>query len=118
MIYRTLGLVLSPLLPLWLRRRAANGKEDRARLHERFGFTEAPRPGGPLVWIHGASVGEVIAALPLVDQILMKKERHVLVTSGTVTSASILAERLPPRATHQYVPLDTPGATKIGRAHV
>ena len=78
----------------------------------------APRPRiaratpGTLVWVHGASVGELIAALPLVSAILEKQDRHVLVTTGTVTSARLMGERLPPRAFHQYAPLDSAAAVR------
>ena len=98
--------------------RAARGKEDPARKNERFGHAERDRPGGTLIWIHGASVGECIAVLPLVSRLLAKPARNVLLTSGTVTSAKLMAERLPsPRAFHQYVPLDAPDAVARFLAH-
>jgi 3-deoxy-D-manno-octulosonic-acid transferase len=108
--YRCATAALGPLAPLALSRRAIRGKEDRARMAERLGHASLPRPQGRLVWIHGASVGESIAALPLIDQLLKAENRSVLVTSGTVTSAKLMAERLPPRAIHQFVPIDSPGA--------
>src|SRR6266403_175085 len=80
--------------------------EDAARLTERYGLASRVRPAGTLIWIHGASVGESLAALPLVSALLEKPGRHVLVTTGTVTSAQLMAERLPERAFHQYAPLD------------
>jgi 3-deoxy-D-manno-octulosonic-acid transferase len=103
--------LLSPALPMFLRRRAVRGKEDTARLHERLGMDLPPRPSGPLVWVHGASVGECIAALPLIDALLRQKTRTVLVTSGTVSSARVLQDRLPCGAIHQFIPIDTPSAT-------
>ncbi len=107
--WRWLGIAMTPLAPLLLRERAARGKEDRSRMGERLGMTNVPRPDGRLVWVHGASVGESVAALPLIEK-LIAEDIRVLVTSGTVTSAGMMQARLPEGAIHQYVPLDTPRA--------
>jgi len=109
--YRAASTLLAPALPLFLNRRAGRGKEDKARVHERLGLDLPLRPDGPLIWVHGASVGECTAALPLIDELLRKVDRTVLVTSGTVSSAQVMQERLPARALHQFVPIDTPSAT-------
>ena len=104
-----LGHALTPLAPFWLRHRVARGKEEPSRLSERMGVAGVARPAGRLVWVHGASVGESLAALPLIEK-LLADGFHLLVTSGTVTSAAMLAKRLPSGAIHQYVPLDLPRA--------
>ncbi|MGB0681824.1 MAG: 3-deoxy-D-manno-octulosonic acid transferase [Magnetovibrionaceae bacterium] len=92
-----------------LQDRLADGKEDPKRFDERFGHSKRRRPDTGLVWIHGASVGEAVSALPLIDAILNARDDvRVLVTTGTVTSAQLLAKRLPDRAIHQYVPVDHP----------
>lgn len=115
--YRAVTAALEPVLPLLLRLRAARGKEDRARLSERRGFAARPRPQGTLVWIHGVSVGESLAALPLAAKLLEPANRHVLSTSGTVTAARLMAERLPPGAIHHYVPLDSPQSVRRFLSH-
>ncbi len=105
--YRGLSALAPPALRLLLKRRLARGKEDAARLGERMGMAGCARPAGPLVWVHAASVGESLSTLPLIERVLARvPAAHVLVTTGTVTSARIMAERLPPRAFHQFVPLD------------
>ena len=111
-LWRLLTAMASPFAPLLLRQRAARGKEDWARLNERLGLPGLPRPEGSLVWVHGASVGESLSALPLIETLLEQAPAnfHVLVTSGTVTSAAIMGQRLPAGALHQFVPLDTPRA--------
>jgi len=87
--------------------RLKRGKEDPERMHERRGLPSLERPDGPLVWIHGASVGEVLSVLPVVEHI-RKQGFTVLVTSGTVTAAQTVAQRMPAGTLHQYVPLDAP----------
>lgn len=108
MLYRTATRLAQPFTGLILRKRLKRGKEDASRLSERKGVPGRARPEGPLVWIHGASVGETVSMTPIVER-LLKSGNHVLVTSGTVTSARVMAERLPGEAMHQFIPLDTPG---------
>jgi 3-deoxy-D-manno-octulosonic-acid transferase len=105
--YRYLAVAASPLMNLLLSYRLKHGKEHPARLSERRGESKVARPPGPLVWLHGASVGEVTAINPLVERIVAK-DFNVLVTSGTVSSARIAEQRLPPGVIHQFVPLDSP----------
>lgn len=108
-LYRAAWRLAGPLLPLYLRRRARRGKEDPARMAERYGMASLARPDGDLLWVHGASVGESLSALPLIERLLEQDPNlHVLVTTGTVTSAGLLEARLPERAFHQYLPLDHP----------
>lgn len=108
--YRCATSALAPAIPLALKTRARRGKEDRSRLRERLGYASLGHPGGQLIWIHAASIGECQAALPLIQELLKTGGRHVLLTSGTVTSAVLMADRLPPHAFHQYAPVDTQGA--------
>jgi 3-deoxy-D-manno-octulosonic-acid transferase len=98
-----------PFLRFLLARRIRKGKEDPARLPERIGAAGLPRPPGPLLWLHAASVGEAQSALILLDALMARDPAlHVLVTTGTVTSAALMQRRLPPCAFHQYAPLDHP----------
>lgn len=111
-LYRIGVALLEPFTPGILVKRGERGKEDPWRVDERLGVASVDRPAGPLVWIHAVSVGESLSVLPLIER--LRRERPgttVLVTSGTVTSAELLAKRLPAGAIHQYAPLDTPGSS-------
>jgi 3-deoxy-D-manno-octulosonic-acid transferase len=103
--YRLATAALSPLAPLLLHYRLRHGKELPQRLPERWAQTTIARPPGPLIWVHGASVGEIIAAVALIER-LVGQGFNVLLTSGTVTSAELASQRMPPSVIHQFVPLD------------
>lgn len=103
--YRIAGVAAYPFARPYLSYRAAKGKEDKRRRLERFGYSSAERPRGPLVWFHAASVGETLALIPLIREI-RKRDIHVLLTTGTVTSAELSRTRLGDDVIHQYVPLD------------
>lgn len=106
-LYRCLTDAAGPLVPMLLKRRLMRGKEDETRLGERVGLQTAKRPPGRLIWVHGASVGETLGALPLIQRLMHADPlASVMVTSGTVTSADMLMPRLPEQAFHCYLPID------------
>lgn len=111
-IWRLAATLAVPALRWNLRRRLRQGKEEATRLPEREGHG-ADRPEGRLLWLHAASVGETLAILPLLDALAARDPSlKLLVTTGTVTSAQLLPQRLAPelaaRVIHRYVPLDVP----------
>ncbi len=107
--YQALSRAMEPLVPAWLMLRTQQGKEVAARRQERFGVASMARPAGRLVWVHAASVGETNAALPVIAAMREAREDlSFLLTTGTLTSASLAAARLGPRSLHQFVPLDSP----------
>lgn len=106
-LYRTATVVGAPIIQMYLKKRMAQGKEDIERFAERMGESDNPRPAGKLIWLHAASVGESLSMLPLIDSLLDdNRQLNILVTTGTVSSAGLMSERLPARAIHQYVPVD------------
>jgi 3-deoxy-D-manno-octulosonic-acid transferase len=106
-LYRLATSLAAPIIHFYLKKRLARGKEDPRRFEERLGHPSHMRPAGPLVWLHAASVGESLSMLPLIDRLLADQPAlSLLMTTGTVTSAQLMSERLPARAFHQYVPVD------------
>ncbi len=106
-LYRLLTDLGEPVIRLYLARRIRRGKEDPDRIAERFGRPSRPRPPGPLIWLHAASVGEAFSVLALMERLLATRPGlALLVTSGTVSSARLLAGRLPAGAFHQFAPVD------------
>lgn len=106
-LYRFLTTLGAPVIHVYLGRRIKAGKEDPHRFNERLGRPALARPDGPLIWLHGASVGEAMSLLTLIARVkTVVPAANILVTTGTVTSARMLADRLPKGAVHQYVPVD------------
>ena len=107
--YTSLGRIVTWFTPGVLRQRAKAGKEDVARMGERMARPSRERPQGPLVWLHGASVGEGLSLLPIIEGLRIRRpDVTLLMTSGTVAAAELMGQRLPEGVIHQYAPVDTP----------
>jgi 3-deoxy-D-manno-octulosonic-acid transferase len=112
-LYRGCARLGTPLISLYLDRRRSRGREDPTRFGERWGHAGERRPSGPLLWLHAASVGELISGLPVITALGRQRPAlRLLVTSGTVTSARLAGQRLPPGVIHQFVPIDHPAAVE------
>ena len=106
----TLGI---PVIEVILLSRTFLGKEDPRRINERRGITKLKRPHGNLIWLHASSVGESVAALALIEKLLKTHPLNtILITTGTLTSAKLLKDRLPHDVIHQFVPIDRPAWVK------
>jgi 3-deoxy-D-manno-octulosonic-acid transferase len=108
-LYTLFWWILTPVILGFMALRWRRGKEHKTRYPERFGLSPLARPQGKLIWMHGASVGEVLSLLPLIEAL---REHHpditLLITSGTVTSAALVQKRLGSTVIHQFIPLDHP----------
>lgn len=103
------GALLSPLARPLLQRRIKRGKEDPVRWVEKLGQATMPRPDGPLIWLHGVGVGEVMALRGLIESLsAARPDLSFLVTSSARSSGDVFAKNMPPRTRHQYLPLDLP----------
>ena len=106
-VYLLLSDTLSGVANRKLEARLKAGKEDPSRINERRGQTPNIRPEGEVIWFHAASVGESIALLGLIENIVEERPlTNILITTGTTASANLINTRLPKKTIHQYVPLD------------
>lgn len=107
-VYNAGANLIAPLAYRRVRKKLLSHGIDPKRCPERLGHATQPRPDGPLIWCHAASVGETLSVLPLITHLgEIHPDYSFLITSGTATSAQIVAKRLPPRCQHQFAPLDS-----------
>ncbi len=112
-LYRVLTSLIVPFVYASVSRKLKRHGVPALRIHERLGNASAPRAPGPLVWFHAASVGESLSVLTLITRMGERLPRYeFLITSGTATSADLIAKRLPPRTRHQFAPLDATGPVR------
>ena len=108
-IYYLISTLLIPFYSIYINSRIKQKKEDPHRYKERYGKPSAVRKNGDLIWIHAASVGECLSALPIIAELEKNiKIEQILITSGTTSSALIIKDKLSSKSIHQYLPLDVP----------
>lgn len=109
------------LVPLFAKRQIKNRmavfKEHPTRWTERLGVPSQERPSGQLIWLHAVGLGEVLSLRGLITAMARDTDAHFLITSGTLAAANALANNMPPRALHQFLPLDAPRYRKAFLDH-
>lgn len=91
---------------LWIKDKKVPGY--RIRWPERFGIYPAPAETRPIVWVHAVSVGEVVAATPVIRRLLETGQVAVMVTTMTPTGSTRVADSFGAQVLHVYAPYDLP----------
>ncbi|MCL7027828.1 hypothetical protein MKW94_006379 [Papaver nudicaule] len=111
MVYRAVSYSISPFIYIHLQWRRFKGLEHPIRWRERLGHPSINRPPGPLLWFHAVSLGEGLAAIPVIRRCIQQKPNLTILMTTTTTSAfKVIKDQLPSDVLYQYAPLDTPSA--------
>ena len=106
--YRILTNLILILSPIIIFIRLLKKKEHPKRFKEKFGFYTKKKIKGKLIWFHGASVGEILSIIPLIESLEKNKEiNQILITSNTLSSSKILSNLKLTKTIHQFFPIDT-----------
>ena len=108
-IYKLITKLIRPFIVFYILIRISKGKEDRLRVTERYGTSDIERKDGKVIWFHAASIGESLSILPLLKKLNSDKSiDQIILTTGTLTSANILKDKLSKKIIHQFIPFDIP----------
>jgi 3-deoxy-D-manno-octulosonic-acid transferase len=103
-IILSLLVLISPILIIF---RIYKGKENKIRFREKFSIPSKKRSKGKLIWFHGASVGEILSIIPLIENYEKDKLiNQILVTSSTLSSSKVLKKFKFKKTVHQFYPID------------
>jgi len=106
--YRILTNLILILSPIIIFIRLLKKKEHPKRFKEKFGFYTKKKFNGKLIWFHGASVGEILSIIPLIESLEKNKEiNQILITTNTLSSSKILSNLKLKKTIHQFFPIDT-----------
>ena len=113
-VYDLINLILLIFSPLILLTRYFLGKEDKKRFKEKFCLFSKRNNSEETIWIHGASVGEILSIIPIIKELEKDKNiKKILLTSSTTSSASVVLKFKFKKTVHQYYPLDINFLTKF-----
>ena len=107
-IYRIIINLITLISPLIIIIRLLKKKEDPKRFKEKFCFFSKKKKRGKLIWLHGASVGEILSVIPLIEKFEKnKKISQILLTSNTLSSSKVISNFKFKKTIHQFLPIDT-----------
>ena len=105
-IYSFITYLLLPFVILKLFWSGLRNPDYRQRWPERFGFISVSH-NRPVIWVHAVSVGEVQAAVPLINRLLDRyPDHHIVITTMTPTGARTVQQRFGSTVSHYYLPYD------------
>ena len=106
-LYQIIILLILLISPLIIIFRLVKKKEDKYRFIEKFSFPSKKRINGKLIWFHGASVGEILSVIPLIQHYEKNKSvKQILITSSTLSSSKIIKQFKFKKVIHQFYPID------------
>lgn len=110
-LYTVIYYLVMPFVLIRLLWRSRHTADYRKRWNERFGYI-TPILAEKTIWVHAVSVGETIAAIPLVKSLIQQysPEFHIIVTTTTPTGSALVTKHLQNQVTHVYAPFDVPSA--------
>ena len=113
-IYNIFLLIILLISPIIITIRIFLGKEDKIRFKEKFCFFSKNNNINGTVWFHGASVGEILSIIPIVEKFEKDNSiKKILITSSTTSSSYILSKYKFKKTIHQFYPYDLNIFTKL-----
>ena len=105
--YRVITNLIILFTPIIFLIRLLKKKEDPKRFKEKFCFFSKRRGKGKLIWFHGASVGEILSVVPLIQELEKDKSvNKILITSNTLSSLKVINTLRLKKTIHQFFPID------------
>ena len=107
-IYRILINLIFLFSPIVILIRLLKKKEHPTRFKEKLGIYKKKRLAGKLIWFHGASVGEILSIIPLIEKLEKRNDiKQILIASNTLSSSKVLSNLKLKKTIHQFFPIDT-----------
>ena len=107
LIYQFFLTILIFISPIIIIIRILKNKEDKQRFIEKFSTPTKKRANGKLLWIHGASVGEILSVIPIIKNYEKNNSiKQILITSSTLSSSKIIKKFKFRKTIHQFYPID------------